>query len=91
MSQVTCHMALPRSTVISTLSLVGIGIVVVIAMLIFAFSMLNGGGGGNATSEPTGTSNNFPSPTPEYLPNEGLGDVQNQPIEGSEVTPQGNI
>ena len=64
-------MALPRSTIVSTLALVGIGFAAVIAMLIFAFSMLRGQGNlGAPPGVPSGVPINFPSPTPEYTPNE---------------------
>ncbi len=73
-------MALPRSTVTSTLALVGIGIAMVIALLIFAFTTLNRGSG-KIPANPTGTPQNFSTPTPEYFPNEGFGEnVTNQPV-----------
>ena len=61
---------IPRDTLMSTLALVGIGFAVVIGLLIFAFSILGRQGDISTPGGDTTPTRNFPTPTPEFFPNE---------------------
>jgi hypothetical protein len=65
---------IPRETVMTTLALVGIGLLLVVGLLFFAFGILNQSGDGGGFGQPTLVPEEYPTPTPEYVPNELLPD-----------------
>ena len=76
--------AIPKSTFVTTFALLGIGILLVIAMLIFSFSILRGSQPQNVEDQSEEQKFNFPTPTPEYIPNEGIIDFNEEIINEEE-------